>query len=36
MVIVYEGGHGTDLDGVGVVGRVFKQTIIRVEELPGY
>lgn len=35
MVIVYEGGHGADLDGVGVVGRVLKQTIIRVEQLPG-
>lgn len=36
MVIVYEGGHGADLNGVGVIGRVFKQTIIRVEQFPGY
>lgn len=35
VVIVHEGGHGADLHGVGVVGRVLKQTIIRVEQLPG-
>ena len=35
MVIVYKSGHGADLDGVGVVGRVLKQTIIRVKQLPG-
>lgn len=35
MVIVHEGGHGADLDRVGVIGRVLKQTIIRVEQLPG-
>ncbi len=35
VMVVYEGGHGADLDGVGVVGRVLKQTIIRVEQLPG-
>lgn len=35
VVIVHEGRHGADLDSVGVVGRVLKQTIIRVEQLPG-
>lgn len=36
MVIIYEGRHGADLDGVGVVGRIFKKTIVGVEELPGH
>lgn len=31
MVIVYKGRHRADLNSVSVIGRVFKQTIIRVE-----
>ena len=33
--IVDEYGHGADLYGVGVIGRVFKQTVVRVEQVPG-
>ena len=32
QMVLYEGGHGTDLDGVGVIGRVLKEPIIRVEQ----
>lgn len=35
MMIVYEGRHGADLNRVGVVGRIFKQTIIWVKEFSG-
>lgn len=35
VVIVYKCRHGADLDRVRVIGRVLKQTIVRVEELPG-
>lgn len=35
VVIVHKGRHGADLDRVGVISRVLKQTIIRVEQLPG-
>lgn len=35
VVIVHESRHGADLDCVGVISRVLKQTIIRVEQLPG-
>lgn len=35
MVIVYKCRHGADLHRVRVVGGVLKQTIVRVEELPG-
>jgi len=34
-VIVYKSGHWADLDGVSVVCRVLKKTIIRVEQFPG-
>lgn len=36
MVIVYESRHGTYLYCVGIVGWIFKQTIIWIEELPGH
>ncbi len=29
-----EGRRGADLDGVGVVSRVLKQPVVRVEDLP--
>lgn len=35
VMIVHEGRHGANLDRVGVISRVLKQTIIRVEQLPG-
>ena len=35
MVVVYEGRHGADLDGVRVIGWIFKQAVVRVEELSG-
>ena len=35
QLVLHEGWHGADLHGVGVVGRVLKQTIIRVEQLLG-
>lgn len=36
MVVVHEGGHGADLDGVRVVGRVLKEAVVRVEQLSGH
>lgn len=36
MVIVYKSRHGTYLYCVGIVGWIFKQTIIWIEELPGH
>lgn len=33
MMIVDEGGHGADLDSVGVVGRVLEQAVVGVKEL---
>lgn len=36
MVVVHKGRHGADLDGVRVVGRVFKQAVVRVEQLSGH
>lgn len=33
MVIVYKSRHGTYLYCIGIVGWIFKQTIIRIEEL---
>lgn len=36
MVVVHKGRHGAYLDSVSVIGRVFKQAIVRVEELSGY
>ena len=35
QLILHKGRHGADLHGVGVVGRVLKQTIVGVEELLG-
>lgn len=35
MVVVYEGRHGADLDGVRVIGWILKQAVVRVEELSG-
>lgn len=35
MVIVNKGGDGRDLYSVGVVGRVFKQAVVWVEQFPG-
>ena len=32
-MVVHEGRHGADLHSVGVVGRVLKQAVVRVEEL---
>lgn len=32
-MVVYEGRHGADLNGVGVVGGVLKQAVVRVEQL---
>ena len=34
-MVLYKGGHGADLDSVGVVGRVLEQAVVRVEELLG-
>lgn len=36
MVVVHEGRHGADLDGVRVVGWVFKEAIVWVEQLSGH
>lgn len=36
MVVVYEGRHGADLDGVRVIGWVFKQAVVWVEQLSGH
>lgn len=33
QMVLYEGGHGADLDGVRVVGWVLKQAIVGVEQL---
>ena len=35
QMVLHEGRHRADLDGVGVIGRVLKQAIVRVEELLG-
>ena len=32
-VVVDEGGGGADLNSVGVIGRVLKQTVVGVEDL---
>lgn len=32
MVVVYKCRHGTNLDSVGVVGWIFKQAVVRVEQ----
>ena len=34
-MVLHQRGHGADLKGVGVVGGVFKQAIVWVEELLG-
>ncbi len=34
MVVVDEGRHGADLDGVGVIGWILKQTVVWVKKLP--
>lgn len=34
MVVVHKRRHGRHLDGVGVVGRVLEEAIVRIEELP--
>jgi hypothetical protein len=34
MLVVYESRHGRNLNGVGVVGGIFKEAVVRVEELP--
>lgn len=36
MVVVHKGRHGADLDRVRVVGGVFKQAVVRVEQLSGH
>lgn len=36
MVVVHKGRHGADLDRVRVVGWVFKQAVVRVEQLSGH
>ena len=35
MVIFDEGGHGGYLDGVGVVGRVLEEPVVRIEQFAG-
>ena len=35
MSVLHKHGDWTDLDGVGVISGVLKQSVIRVEELPG-
>lgn len=35
-VVLVELGHGTDLQGVLIAGRVLEEAIIRIEELPGH
>jgi len=35
QLVLHEGGHGADLDGVGVVGRVLEEAVVGVEELLG-
>ena len=34
-MVLHQRRHGADLKGVGVVGGVFKQAVVRVEELLG-
>lgn len=34
MVVVDEGRHGADLDGVGVIGWILKQAVVWVKKLP--
>lgn len=34
MMVVDEGRHGADLDGVGVIGRILKKAVVRVKKLP--
>lgn len=36
MVVVHKGRHGADLDGVRVIGWIFKQAVVRVEQLSGH
>lgn len=36
VMVVYKGGHGADLDSVRVVGWIFKQPVVRVEQLSGH
>ena len=31
-MIFNEGGHGGNLDGVGIVGRILEKTVIRIEQ----
>lgn len=35
QMVLYEGWHGADLDGVGVVGRVLKESVVGIKELLG-
>jgi len=35
MVIVNKCRNGRDLNSVGVVGRVLKQAVVRIEQFPG-
>lgn len=34
VMVVHERRHGADLNGVGVIGRILEQTVVRVKELP--
>ena len=36
MMVVHKGRHGANLDGVRVVGRIFKQAVVRVEQFSGH
>lgn len=36
MVVVHKGRHGADLDSVRVVGGVFKEAVVRVEQFSGH
>lgn len=33
-VIIDEGGHGTYLNGVGIIRRVFEETVVWIEQIP--
>ena len=33
MVVVHKGRHGADLYGVGIIGRVLKQTVVWIKQL---
>lgn len=36
MVVIHKGGHGADLNGVGVISRVLKQPVIWIKQLTGH